>query len=47
MVNHVNYIAHSRGEEGAEEVDFVDVLCLYANHRPLQEVRGGDGPVSP
>lgn len=42
LLNHVQYMAHSRDVEALDAVSFADLLCLYVNHRPLFNVSHGD-----
>eukprot|EP00201_Polytomella_parva_P001508 CAMPEP_0175075524 /NCGR_PEP_ID=MMETSP0052_2-20121109/22066_1 /TAXON_ID=51329 ORGANISM="Polytomella parva, Strain SAG 63-3" /NCGR_SAMPLE_ID=MMETSP0052_2 /ASSEMBLY_ACC=CAM_ASM_000194 /LENGTH=810 /DNA_ID=CAMNT_0016344255 /DNA_START=338 /DNA_END=2773 /DNA_ORIENTATION=+ len=38
LLNHVTYMAQQRDVDKPEEVSFNDLLCLYVNHRPLNNV---------
>lgn len=40
MINHLNFVARSRDLDTIEEIGFEVLLCLFHNHRPMQEVRG-------
>ncbi|GAX79688.1 hypothetical protein CEUSTIGMA_g7129.t1 [Chlamydomonas eustigma] len=42
MNTHLGFIAASRDLDSIENVGFEDVLCLYANHRPLVEATHED-----
>jgi hypothetical protein len=40
--HHLQYIAHSRGQDAMTHLDFATLLQLYVNHRPLQDAGGDD-----
>ena len=42
ILSHLAFIASSRDLDSIENVTFEDLLCLYANHRPLVEATQED-----
>jgi Ca2+-binding EF-hand superfamily protein len=42
MNSHLSFIAASRDMNAIKNIEFEDVLCLYANHRPLLEATHED-----